>query len=47
VKPSEVASASAAFTNVAFYDASKNPGAVPGERFHTGLLDAFAAWMRP
>lgn len=41
------ASASATFTNVAFYDASKNPGAVPGERFYTGLLDAFAAWMRP
>ncbi|MFF1705064.1 VWA domain-containing protein [Streptomyces sp. NPDC058252] len=41
------ASASATFTNVAFYDASKNPGAVPGERFYLGLVDAFAAWMRP
>ena len=41
------ASASATFTNVAFYDASKNPGSVPGERFYTGLVDAFAAWMRP
>ncbi|MEU7488090.1 VWA domain-containing protein [Streptomyces sp. NPDC042319] len=40
------ASASATFRNVAFYDASKNPGAVPGERFYTGLVDAFAAWMR-
>ncbi|MGW6865136.1 VWA domain-containing protein [Streptomyces sp. NPDC054901] len=40
------ASASATFTNVAFYDASKNPGAVPGERFYTGLVDAFATWMR-
>ncbi|MFF9222102.1 VWA domain-containing protein [Streptomyces viridosporus] len=41
------ASASATFTNVSFYDASKNPGSVPGERFYTGLVDAFAAWMRP
>ncbi|MFF7975796.1 VWA domain-containing protein [Streptomyces sp. NPDC007905] len=41
------ASASATFTNVAFYDASKNPGSVPGERFYTGLVDAFATWMRP
>ncbi|MFF8360142.1 VWA domain-containing protein [Streptomyces chartreusis] len=40
------ASASATFTNVAFYDASKNPGAVPGERFYTGLVDAFATWIR-
>ncbi|MER7828054.1 VWA domain-containing protein [Streptomyces sp. NPDC096097] len=40
------ASASATFPNVAFYDASKNPGAVPGERFYTGLVDAFARWMR-
>ncbi|THA28047.1 VWA domain-containing protein [Streptomyces sp. A1547] len=40
------ASASASFPNVAFYDASKNPGAVPGERFYTGLVDAFARWMR-
>ncbi|MBJ6636856.1 VWA domain-containing protein [Streptomyces sp. DHE7-1] len=41
------ASASATYTNVAFYDASKNPGSVPGERFYTGLVDAFATWMRP
>lgn len=40
-------SAPATFTNVAFYDASKKPGAVPGGRFDTGLLDAFATWMRP
>ncbi|MFI2040147.1 VWA domain-containing protein [Streptomyces bottropensis] len=40
------ASASATFTNVAFYDASKNPGSVPGEQFYTGLVDAFATWMR-
>ncbi|MGG7568724.1 VWA domain-containing protein [Streptomyces sirii] len=41
------ASASASFTNVAFYDASKNPGSVPGDRFYTGLLQAFGAWMKP
>lgn len=41
------ASTSATFTNVAFYDASKNPGSVPGERFYAGLVDAFARWMRP
>jgi Uncharacterized proteins involved in stress response, homologs of TerZ and putative cAMP-binding protein CABP1 len=40
------ASTSATFTNVAFYDASKNPGSVPAERFYTGLVDAFATWMR-
>ncbi|MFM9633269.1 MULTISPECIES: VWA domain-containing protein [Streptomyces] len=40
------ASASASFPNVAFYDASKNPGSVPGERFYTGLVEAFATWMR-
>jgi stress response protein SCP2 len=40
------ASASATFTNVAFYDASKNPGSVPDERFYAGLIDAFAAWLR-
>ncbi|MGW6926972.1 VWA domain-containing protein [Streptomyces sp. NPDC054950] len=40
------ASASATFTNVAFYDASKNPGSVPGEQFYTGRVDAFATWMR-
>ncbi|MEU2740352.1 VWA domain-containing protein [Streptomyces sp. NPDC007095] len=41
------ASASATFTNVAFYDASKNPASVPGERFYAGLVEAFAAWMGP
>lgn len=41
------ASASASFTNVAFYDASKNPGSVPGDRFYTGLLEAFGTWMKP
>jgi len=40
------ASASATFTNVAFYDASKNPGAVPGDKFYAGLVDAFGRWMR-
>ncbi|MEU1458117.1 VWA domain-containing protein [Streptomyces avermitilis] len=40
------ASASATFTNVAFYDASKNPGSVPDERFYAGLVDAFATWLR-
>ncbi|WP_410876190.1 VWA domain-containing protein [Nocardia sp. A7] len=40
------ASASATFSNVAFYDAGKNPGAVPGEQFYAGLVDAFGAWTR-
>ncbi|MYV52515.1 VWA domain-containing protein [Streptomyces sp. SID3212] len=40
------ASASARFTNVAFYDASKNPGSVPGDRFYNALVDAFGTWMR-
>ncbi|MFB6831088.1 VWA domain-containing protein [Streptomyces hydrogenans] len=40
------ASASATFTNVAFYDASKTPGSVPDERFYTGLVDGFATWMQ-
>ncbi len=40
------ASTSATFTNVAFYDASKNPGSVPDEHFYSGLVDAFAAWLR-
>ncbi|MFF7579145.1 hypothetical protein ACFZBE_29845 [Streptomyces sp. NPDC008061] len=39
------ASASATFTNVAFYDASKNPGSVPGDEFYAGLVDAFGRWM--
>ncbi|MFE1764053.1 VWA domain-containing protein [Streptomyces angustmyceticus] len=41
------ASASASFSNVAFYDASKNPGSVPGDRFYTGLIEAFGKWMKP
>ncbi|WP_324608721.1 VWA domain-containing protein [Streptomyces sp. NRRL S-1824] len=41
------ASASATFTNVAFYDASKNPGSVPGDKFYAGLVDAFGRWMNP
>lgn len=40
------ASASAHFTNVGFYDAGKNPGAVPDERFYAGLVDAFGTWIR-
>ncbi|MFT2017462.1 VWA domain-containing protein [Streptomyces sp. 796.1] len=40
------ASTSASFTNVAFYDASKNPGSVPDERFYAGLINGFAAWLR-
>ncbi|MGW4273404.1 VWA domain-containing protein [Streptomyces seoulensis] len=40
------ASASASFPNVAFYDASKNPGSVPDERFYGGLVGGFAAWLR-
>lgn len=39
------ASTSARFTNVAFYEASKNPGAVPDEKFYAGLVEAFGAWM--
>ncbi|MEY2245988.1 VWA domain-containing protein [Streptomyces sp. BF23-18] len=40
------ASASATFANVAFYDAGKNPGSVPDERFYTSLVKAFATWIR-
>lgn len=40
------ASASAKFNNVAFYDVSKNPGAVPGDRFYLGLVESFSSWMR-
>ncbi|MET4644622.1 hypothetical protein ABID95_004371 [Streptomyces atratus] len=40
-------SASATFTNVAFYDASRNPGSVPGDKFYAGLVDAFDRWMNP
>ncbi|WP_425298781.1 VWA domain-containing protein [Nocardia farcinica] len=39
------ASASAKFTNVAFYDASKNPGGVPGDSFYAGLVKGFGAWL--
>ncbi|MFH8222696.1 VWA domain-containing protein [Streptomyces sp. NPDC018057] len=41
------ASASTALPNVAFFDASKNPGSLPDEHFYSGLVDAFAAWLRP
>ncbi|MEV0688200.1 VWA domain-containing protein [Nocardia sp. NPDC050378] len=40
------ASTSATFTNVAFYDAGKNPGAVPGEQFYAGLVEAFGVWAQ-
>lgn len=40
------ASTSTTFTNVAFYDAGKNPGAVPHERFYSGLVHGFASWLR-
>lgn len=39
------ASTSARMTNVAFYEASKNPGAVPDEKFYTGLVEGFGTWM--
>ncbi|MFF2551282.1 VWA domain-containing protein [Nocardia sp. NPDC058058] len=41
------ASASAKFTNAAFFNVGNNPGAVPGEKFYAGLVDAFGTWMRP
>ncbi|QBJ92569.1 toxic cation resistance protein [Streptomyces seoulensis] len=40
------AATGAQFPNVAFYDASRNPGAVPDERFYAGLVEGFATWMR-
>ncbi|MFG1809596.1 VWA domain-containing protein [Streptomyces sp. NPDC049040] len=39
------ASSAAGYPNVAFFEASRNPGAVSEERFYAGLLDAFGAWM--
>lgn len=39
------ASMSAQFANVSFYEASKNPGAVPDENFYAGLVEAFGTWM--
>ncbi|WP_037910942.1 VWA domain-containing protein [Actinacidiphila yeochonensis] len=39
------ASTSPRLTNVAFYEAGRNPGAVPDETFYAGLLDGFGAWM--
>lgn len=39
------ASTSARFSNVAFYEASKNPGSVPDDKFYAGLVEAFGAWM--
>ncbi|MFH9069938.1 VWA domain-containing protein [Streptomyces alboflavus] len=40
------ASTSVTFSNVAFYDAGKNPGAVPDEKFYADLVDAFGGWLR-
>ena len=40
------ASTSAKFRNVAFYEAGKNPGAVPDDKFYSGLVSSFAAWLR-
>ncbi|SEG26649.1 Stress response protein SCP2 [Actinacidiphila yanglinensis] len=39
------ASTSARFANVAFFEASKNPEAVPDETFYAGLLEGFGTWM--
>ncbi|MBW0090648.1 VWA domain-containing protein [Pseudonocardia sp. KRD-184] len=40
------ASRSATFRNVSFYDAGKNPGAVPDEKFYSKLANGLAAWLR-
>ncbi|MFE4963165.1 VWA domain-containing protein [Streptomyces sp. NPDC056660] len=40
------ASASVTFTNVAFYDTSRNPESVRDERFYADVVDAFATWLR-
>ncbi|MCP2315130.1 Stress response protein SCP2 [Nocardia amikacinitolerans] len=34
----------ATFSNVAFYNVGKNPGAVPGEQFYTELVRGFSTW---
>ncbi|MEV6397952.1 hypothetical protein AB0M39_24785 [Streptomyces sp. NPDC051907] len=34
------------FTDVAFYEASRNSGSVPDERFYAALVDAVATWLR-
>ncbi|WP_443060873.1 VWA domain-containing protein [Streptomyces sp. NBC_00448] len=39
------ASTSAGFTNVSFYEAGRNPGAVPGEKFYADLVEAFGTWI--
>jgi stress response protein SCP2 len=39
------ASRSATFRNVTFYEAGKNPGAVPDDKFYTGLVKGYAAWL--
>lgn len=39
------ASRSATFRNVSFYDAGKNPGAVPDEKFYSKLANGLAAWL--
>lgn len=37
---------SATFRNVAFYNAGRNPGAVPGEQFYAELVSGSSAWSR-
>lgn len=39
------AASSAGYPDVAFFEASRNPGAVPEETFYPGLLEAFGKWM--
>jgi stress response protein SCP2 len=38
------ASAAGSFGHVAFFEASKNPGAVPEAEFYPGLVEAFVRW---
>jgi stress response protein SCP2 len=40
------ASTSATFDNTSYYEAGKNPGGVPDERFYSGMVNSFAAWLR-
>lgn len=40
------ASRSATFRNVGFYDAGKNPGSVPDEKFYSALVKGFAGWLQ-
>ena len=39
------ASTSARFDNVVFYDAGRNPGSTPDDRFYSGLVGGFSAWL--